>query len=145
MSVATQIRCLAAAGSMLALLVTTAIADVTNDRWYRLGEDAGEGAVIGGVVGANSTPVAGLTRDSQGPSGARSGATCRTRRPIGFAEPKARAANVVLTMIVPGSARRSRESKLRPATSGCCSASKKSIAIRAVRALNGPGAADAAS
>ena len=41
------------------------------------------------------------TISSHGPAAARSGAACRTRLPIGLVEPKARSANVVLTMTVP--------------------------------------------
>ncbi len=41
----------------------------TNERDYRIGDDALEGANAGEVIGADS-PTAGTTRDSQGPSGA---------------------------------------------------------------------------
>jgi hypothetical protein len=45
-------------------------ATVTDDRRFLLGDDAGENAVAGAIVGSASTPVTGLSRDSQGPTGA---------------------------------------------------------------------------
>lgn len=52
------------------LTVTSAVANVTDDRSYRLGDDSLEGASAGIVVGAGGSNVApGFTLDSQGPSG----------------------------------------------------------------------------
>jgi hypothetical protein len=47
-----------------------ASATMTDDRRYLLGDDPGENAVLGSVVGSSSTPQTGFSRDSQGPSGA---------------------------------------------------------------------------
>jgi hypothetical protein len=61
---------LSAATLLVLCVVQTSLASVTDDRRYLLGDDAGENAVAGNVVGSNSTPQTGFSRDSQGPSGA---------------------------------------------------------------------------
>lgn len=72
MQLALSPRFLAAGGALLASLfvVATSHGSVTDDRRYLLGDDAGENAVAGAVVGSASTPSTGLSRDSQGPTGA---------------------------------------------------------------------------
>ena len=63
------IRNLAIIGLVAGLCQSAAMAVVTNDRVYRLGDASGEGGANGTPVGAANTVNAGTTLDSQGPSG----------------------------------------------------------------------------
>ena len=57
-------------GVVTILTVSSAVANVTDDRLYRLGDDSLEGASAGIVLGAGGSNVApGFTLDSQGPPG----------------------------------------------------------------------------
>jgi hypothetical protein len=61
----------AAAGALFYISAAqSTIAGVTDDRRYLLGDDPGENAAAGTIVGSNSLPQTGFSRDSQGPSGA---------------------------------------------------------------------------